>query len=444
MINIVCEQITKKELLYMYNYSKLAYQLKREIKNFTDKITKGIQRPEYKFVFQMLYGLMESQSTHLSNIARALKEEITLKKTIERLSRNLRQFTASDILIENYMEIVKKNTNNLSILVIDNGDVSKPYSKSLDSLCQVRDGSTGQITTGYHLLEITALTKDKKMPMPVYTHVYSSTDKAFISEDEEVLKGLKHLTQHFGKSGIRTMDRGYDANIYYKYFLKNNEPFVIRAKKNRDVIYKGKTKNILEVAEQFKGKLALKFKDKQGKIIHCKISFAPIQLPFAPQKELTLIIVHGFSKTPMMLISSLKSSDEKLPLVVTKVYLLRWRIEEYYRFKKQQFGFEDFRVQSLVSIRALNTILTLLIGLFSTFSEKQDENILVMEIIAFSKRIYEKSKFIYYTLGDGIYSILKKSRKGIGSFLTPLKTPTSQQLDIFQVFKIKESEVSNY
>lgn len=428
----------------MCDNSKLAYQLKREIKNFADKITKGLQRPEYKFVFQMLYGLMESQSTHLSNIARALKEGITLKKTIERLSRNLSQFTASDILIENYIEIVKKNTNNLSILVIDNGDVSKPYSKSLDSLCRVRDGSTGQITTGYHLLEISALTKDKKMPMPVYTHVYSSTDKAFISEDEEVLKGFKHLTQHFGKSGIRTMDRGYDANIYYKYFFKNSEPFVIRAKKNRDVIYKGETKNILEVAEQFKGKLALKFKDKQGKIIHCKISFAPIQLPFAPQKDLTLIIVHGFSKTPMMLISSLKSSDENLPLVVTKVYLLRWRIEEYYRFKKQQFGFEDFRVQSLVSIRALNTILTLLIGLLSTFSEKQDENILVMEIIAFSKRIYEKSKFIYYALGDGIYSILKKSREGIGSFLTPLKIPISQQLDIFKVFKIKEFEVSAY
>lgn len=57
---------------------------------------------------------------------------------------------------------------------------------------------------------------------------------------------------------------------------------------------------------------------------------------------------------------------------------MRWRIEEYYRFKKQQFGFEDFRVQNLVSIRALNTLLTVLIGLLSTFSEKQNDNTMVM------------------------------------------------------------------
>jgi hypothetical protein len=57
-----------------------------------------------------------------------------------------------------------------------------------------------------------------------------------------------------------------------------------------------------------------------------------------------MIVVHGFGETPVMLISNIKFSDKRLPVVITKVYLMRWRIEEYYRFKKQQFGFEDFRV----------------------------------------------------------------------------------------------------
>jgi hypothetical protein len=428
----------------MIDYSKLAYQLKREVKNFTDKIANNISRPKYKLVFQLLYGLLESQSTHLSKIARALKEETILKKTIDRLSRNLNQFTENDILMENYMQIVKKHTNTLSILVIDNGDVSKPYSKALDSLCQVRDGSTGEITTGYNLLEISALTKTEKMPMPVYTHVYSSTEKDFVSEDDEVIKGLKYLSKHFGKTGIRTMDRGYDANVYYKYFLGKNEPFIIRAKKNRDVIYNEKTYNILELANKFKGKYCLKFKGKEGKNIDCKISFIPIRLPASPKKDLILTVVYGFGVIPMMLITNIKSTDKNLPVVLTKVYLMRWRIEEYYRFKKQQFGFEDFRVQSLNSIRALNTILTILIGLLSTFSEKQNESLLVMTIIECSKRIYGKSKFIYYALGDGIYDILKKSKEGIISFITPEKIPPSQQLDIFKVFGIKESVVNGY
>ena len=428
----------------MINYSRLSYQLKREIEKFTNKISKGLSRPKYKFVFQMLYGMLESQSTHLSNISRALKEDITLKKTIDRLSRNLGQFTENDIIIENYMDVVKKNTNELSVLIIDNSDISKPYSEMLDSLCKVRDGSTGEITTGYHLLEITALTKEHKMPMPVYTRVYSSTENGFISEDEEVLNGLKHLTKHFGKTGIRTLDRGYDANVYYKYFLRNNEKFIIRAKKDRNVRHNGKTVNILELANKYKGKYSMKFKDRAGKKIQCKISYIPITLPIAPKKELTLVVVHGFGETPMMLISNLKSTDKRLSVVIAKIYLMRWRIEEYYRFKKQQFGFEDFRVQSLVSIRALNTLLTVLIGLLSTFSEKQSDNTMVMEIIECSKRIYKKPLFIYYALADGIFSILQKTRKGIAAFLVSKKSSSSQQLNVFELFDIKLDSCFGY
>lgn len=422
----------------MINYSKLSYQLKREIKKFTDKISKGLSRPKYKLVFQMLYGMLESQSTHLSNISRALKENITLKKTIDRLSRGLSRFNENGIIMENYMDIVKKNTREVSVLIVDNSDISKPYSEMLDSLCEVRDGSTGKITIGYHLLEITALTKEYKMPMPAYTKVYSSTEKDFVSEDEEILAGLKYISKHFKKSCIRTLDRGYDCCLYYKYFLNHRENFIIRAKKNRSVKYKGKTMNILDLANQYKGKYKMAFEDKKGKKINCKMSIVPISLPLAPKKELTLIVIHGFGEIPMMLISNLKTEDKRLPKVVTKVYLMRWRIEEYYRFKKQQFGFEDFRVQSLNSIRAINTILTILIGLLSIFSEKQDDSIFVMELIECSKRIYGKPKFIYYALGDGIFNILQKTREGISAFLFLEKSPPSQQLSIFKIFSIRD------
>lgn len=382
--------------------------------------------------------MLESQSTHLSKIGRALKEKITLKKTIDRLSRNLNCFNENDILFENYMDIVKENTDDLSVLIVDNSDVSKPCSEMLDSLCEVRDGSTGQYTKGYHLLEVTALTKKERMPMPVYTRVYSSKERGFISQDDEILKSLKHLSKHFGKNGIRTMDRGYDANVYYKYFMKKKERFIIRSKSNRNVKYKGKTINILELANKYKGKYALKFKGKKGEIIHCKISYIPISLPMAPKVELTMVVVHGFGKKPMMLLSNLKSSDSRLPVIITKVYLMRWRIEEYYRFKKQQFGFEDFRVQSLNSIRALNTMLTILIGLISTFAEKQNSSLLVIEIIECSKRIYGKPKFILYALADGIFNILQKTRVGISSFIDSNKLLRSQQIDIFNAFSIKE------
>ena len=67
------------------------------------------------------------------------------------------------------------------------------------------------------------------------------------------------------------MDRGFDNNRYYEYFIRNGENFIIRAKKNRNVIYNGETRNILDVANLFKGKYALKFKNKEGKKVDVKI-----------------------------------------------------------------------------------------------------------------------------------------------------------------------------
>ena len=90
----------------------------------------------------------------------------------------------------------------------------------------------------------------------------------------------------------------------------------------------------------------------------------------------------------MMLITNLKSDDKRLSVVVTKVYLMRWRIEEFYRFKKQQFKFEDLRVRSLKSIRNLDLFLTVAIGYLATMSEKHKDRMTAMQVIEVSKRIY--------------------------------------------------------
>ena len=73
-------------------------------------------------------------------------------------------------------------------------------------------------------------------------------------------------------------------------------------------------------------------------------------------------MVYGFGKIPMMLITNLKSDDKRICTAICKVYLMRWRIEEYFKFKKQSFDFENIRVQSLKSIRNLDLLLTIAIG----------------------------------------------------------------------------------
>ena len=38
-----------------------------------------------------------------------------------------------------------------------------------------------------------------------------------------------------------------------------------------------------------------------------------------------------------VLLTNLDGGDKGLYVTITKVYLMRWRVEEYYRFKKQGF-----------------------------------------------------------------------------------------------------------
>lgn len=401
----------------MINYTTLNSNLKRGILKFSEKISKKFSRPVMKFICNMIYGILASKSCLLSEIGRNLNEKISLRKTVTRLSRNLNDFDSGEELFEEYLKSIKNRYNDKSVLIIDGSDITKPASTKLEGLCEVRDGSTGEIGTGYHALGAAVLS-DRKLPYGVYSRIYSSLEKDFISEDNEYLKCFEFLSKHFSKSNIRTLDRGFDCNRYYEYFIKRDEQFIIRAKKNRNVIYKNKTINILKLANQFKGKYKLEYRDKSGIKIGVKISLIPIGLHEFGNTELNLVVVYGFGAVPMMLITNLKSDDKRLCTAVCKVYLMRWRIEEYFKFKKQSFDFENLRVQSLKSIRNLDLLLTIAIGYVAELSGKSENIGLRAEIIEVSKRLFGAPDFIYYAVADGIFEILKFVKSGLDRFFS--------------------------
>lgn len=401
----------------MINYTTLNSNLKRGILKFSEKISKKFSRPVMKFICNMIYGILSSKSCLLSEIARNLNEKISLRKTVTRLSRNLNDFDGGEELFQEYLKSIKNRYNDKSVLIIDGSDITKPASTKLEGLCEVRDGSTGEIGTGYHTLGAAVLS-DRKLPYGVYSRIYSSKEKDFTSEDNENLKCFEFLSKHFSKSNIRTMDRGFDCNKYYEYFINHNEKFIIRAKKNRNVIYKNSTVNILELANRFKGKYKLEYRDKSGVNRSVKISIIPIRLCEFKNTELNLVVVYGFGATPMMLITNLKSDDKRLCTAVCKVYLMRWRIEEYFKFKKQSFDFENLRVQSLKSIRNLDLLLTIAIGYVAELSGKSENIKLRTEIIEVSKRLFGVPSFVYYAVADGIFEILKLVKSGIDKFFS--------------------------
>ena len=422
----------------MNNYTINVYKLKRKILNFGGKIAKGISKPAAKFLKETIYGLLTSNSVHLSDIGRALDEEISLKKTIDRLSRNLKNFTDLDETNHNYLNNVKKEIDEDTVFSIDMSEITKKSNNTkFESICHLRDGSTGEIRDGYYICEAAAVKKGNKMPLSVYSNLYSTEEKGFSSQNTEILKCLDNLTMNFGNQGIRALDRGFDNNRFYNYFLDNNQDFVVRCKTNRNVIYAGKSQNILKVAKKYKGKYRLDFHGKNG-FQKLKISYIPVQLPSNRDKNLTLVVVYGLGKNPMMILTNMTSENKKIAVTITKVYLMRWQIEEYFRFKKQQFGFEDIRVRKFSSIKAMNALLSYAIGFIGLVSKEKETTIIGLEIIEKSKRIYsEKAKFLYYQIADGISNILDDAKVGIYYFLRKSKKLTKHRPTLFEINEYK-------
>ena len=133
----------------------------------------------------------------------------------------------------------------------------------------------------------------------------------------------------------------------------------------------------------------------------------------ANKKWINLVLVYGLCDTPMMLASNIpiKSKDEVIK--ITRCYLNRWRIEEYFKFKKQEYKFENFRVRSLTSINSLNKLLTYTIGLIAILSEKIGKREFVNKIIKESNSLKDKVYLWFYQLARGIYNILSMAKTGI-------------------------------
>lgn len=142
-----------------------------------------MKHPQGKFVHQMVYGILAGNKVRLSEIARSLKENIALKKTIDRLSRNLNAFDDKDSLMHNYLTFTKRHVkDDHAIIIIGNLDIAKPASKKLEALSEIRDGSTGEITQGCLTIDAAALSEKGKLPFPVYERVFSAAEKGFISK----------------------------------------------------------------------------------------------------------------------------------------------------------------------------------------------------------------------------------------------------------------------
>ena len=109
----------------MTQYTTSTYKMKREIINFSNKLSEGLSRPERKFYTDMTYGMLASGSSLLTNIAQTLQEDILKINVVDRLSRHLAEGIPSRAMW-NHMKTIRRWALSEPVIHIDDGDVIKP------------------------------------------------------------------------------------------------------------------------------------------------------------------------------------------------------------------------------------------------------------------------------------------------------------------------------
>lgn len=402
----------------MNNYTMNSYEVKRDLINFSKKLSESVNKSTSKFVMDMQYGLAKSGSCLISEIARSLDENIKLNYTIERLCDNLSNMyeDESNIIWDNYLKEVKKNIDcDNPIVLFDDSDINKEYSKKLEDLDRVVDASSPdkKIVNGYHVCEATILTKNEKQPLSIYSKIYSCKSKTFESKNKYTMESITAAEELVGDNFIGIFDRGYDDNKIFQYMSINNHKFVVRVDDERTLLFKGKKRSVEDISKTRKGKIKMKalFDDNEEKEL--MISYTKAVLPYN-KREYTLVIVYGLREEhPMKLLTNIESAEKEEVIKIVRLYLSRWRIEEHFRGKKQEYDFENMRVRTLKSMNNLNMFLTIHLGYIAMLADKIDKKLLVMKIIEASKSLRNKVIVWLSQISRGIKEILKYCHKGI-------------------------------
>lgn len=403
------------------------YTLKRKILTFSKKISKHLSKPDKKFTADMTYGMLASQSCLLTDIVDQLHENSKKVNSVERLTRHLNKGIPKDAQ-RSYLAFVRTIVSKNPIIHIDDSDVIKPEGRKFEALGLVRDGSKSTDTKsvyekGYHVTEACVLTGSNH-PVSIFSKIHSSKEKNYTSANDVTFSAMERGASLFGKATF-VMDRGYDDN---KMFLKLDalkQDYVIRLKSNRKLFYRNKWVMATELRNRRKGKVHMPLYYK-GKNHEAYLSHVKTQIT-ASKKNIYLVLVYGITEHPMMLATNKDIRSKEDVIAVAKQYFSRWKIEEYFRCKKQMFQFENFRVRKLSAINALNFYIILCMTFLAHISMKPETNALKVAIIQTADPIKEKVYFCYYRLAKGISGILSYAKEGVRLWFRT-KRPVYRQL----------------
>ena len=390
------------------NDSKTAAKLRAQLRRFLGELLPHFSKPKTAFLGDMIYGLMAGGDVKLSEICRACRPTITMKKAGDRLCMHLGDASIEGTLHEFIAKKVASRVKKDTLIIVDPSDIQKPYARQMDFLSKVWDGSKGEVgaNLGYYGCMAVACENGGRRPMPMHLRFWSPDAPGFTGENDELEKVFDVIVSATGGRGMFIYDRGGDNIEFYRYFIRKNVDFVVRLKSRYVFSWKRKT-TCEELALQCRMKYSdvITF-DSHGRESKVTLHYGvvPVRLPDLPGRLLHMVVVRGFGQKPMMLLTTLANTTTRKDLwQVVTAYVTRWRVEETIRYIKQSYRLEHMRLLDYQRLKNM-AALVVAVSYFAAawLGRKVKLEALANHVAKVSRKMYEAPEFFYYAIADGL------------------------------------------
>lgn len=285
-------------------------------------------------VFSFLKGMIEGRTVQMCEAGRFSEGWIIPKTYCTKVSETIRRI---DHIPKTHLS--KFSKRKFKYFIIDESDIQRRYAKRIDGIEKVRDGSTGEVNgQGYPLIAVISVTEDGEY-IPLILRRYSEIQLARLECVEEILK-------IFGVDcgAIWILDRGFDDKKFIALLLEKEQQFVIRLDRNGG-----------ERSLEVRGVETERWKVSELTAHMGEIGYRRVYMP-KRKEELTLIHYSHGKKEPLAVLTTLSPKTTKKAKKTAKIYLNRWKIEDYLLFIKQRFNLEKMMVQLPENVDGLLTM----------------------------------------------------------------------------------------
>ena len=422
---------------------------------------RDLSKPERKFLSRLIFGILCSQSSLLSEIARAVAPPKKVKAVWHRLDINLGQYDLSRPY-ERAQKRMLKQIDSTFLFIFDPSEVVKPFGKKMEGLTLVRDASekprlvrdakTGKLKEtpvlkpGYPLRVAIALSPWGNV-IPIELSLYSPGSETFVGENDEYLQAIDPLIQRVGFAPLLILDREFDAFVIIRHLCELRQRFVIRVTSNRKYKRADASTNVWEPTFDRDEML------EKHAFLECKavvtytvsgasetklFCFRAARVQLLAERKVDSVRERG-DLNALTLIEMKIQSESGFPTLylltnerpttgdelerIGRAYLARWNIEEYIRFLKQHYDLEGFLVRDLGRMKNLIMavyIATVILHLLTDRSSLQGwrtHDLLIQNALEVAPP--KKSRdFFLYAYGRGLKQIVQANR----ALLKPLNT----------------------